>query len=88
MGEDDVELLSAVYVLQLLSTQPVTNLLDSRERKELAVFCELLKMVPGLEAQLMESSEDDVITIADLVCLLVRLQPTAPADLSPRFRKA
>ena len=52
MGEDDVELLSAVYILQLLSTQPVTNLLDSREWKELAVFRELLKMVPGLEAWL------------------------------------
>ena len=26
MGEDDVELLPAAYVLQLLSTQPVTNL--------------------------------------------------------------
>jgi len=26
MGEDDAELLPAAYVLQLLSTQPVTNL--------------------------------------------------------------
>jgi len=45
-------------------------------------------MVPGLEARLMESSEDDVITIADLVRLLVLLQWTVPADLSARFRKA
>jgi len=52
------------------------------------VFRELLKMVPGLEARLMESSEDDVITIADLVRLLVLLQWTVPADLSARFRKA
>jgi len=52
------------------------------------VFRELLKMVPGLEARLMESSEDDVITIADLVCLLVLLRWTVPADLSARFRKA
>ncbi|KIM58427.1 hypothetical protein SCLCIDRAFT_83603, partial [Scleroderma citrinum Foug A] len=35
--------------------------------KEFAVFRELLKMVPGLKARLMESSEDDVITISDLI---------------------
>ena len=52
------------------------------------VFHELLKMVPGLEAWLMESLEDDVITIADLVRLLVLLRWTVPADLSARFRKA
>ena len=88
MGEDNAEILSSVYVLQLLSTQPVTNILDSREQKELVVFCELLKMVPGLEAWLMESLEDDVITIADFVRFLVVLWLIVPADLSARFRKA
>ncbi|KIM64229.1 hypothetical protein SCLCIDRAFT_115360, partial [Scleroderma citrinum Foug A] len=38
-----------------------------QERKELAIFCELLKMVPRLEARLMESSEDEVISISDLI---------------------
>ena len=38
-----------------------------RERKEYAVFHELLHMIPGLEAQLMESSEEQVVNIADSV---------------------
>ncbi|KAF8835105.1 hypothetical protein BDN67DRAFT_1015840 [Paxillus ammoniavirescens] len=37
------------------------------ECKEYAVFCELLWMVPGLEAWLMESSEEDVIHITDMI---------------------
>ena len=37
------------------------------ERKEYTVFCELLHMIPGLKAQLMESSENQVVNIADLV---------------------
>ena len=40
-----------------------------RERKEYAVFRELLRLVPGLEGRLMESSEEQVIHIADLVRL-------------------
>lgn len=39
----------------------------NRERKEYAVFKELLRMIPSLEARLMESSEEAVISIADLV---------------------
>ena len=38
-----------------------------REWKEYAVFCELLHMIPGLEAWLMESLEEQVVNIADLV---------------------
>jgi len=38
-----------------------------RERKEYAVFRELLHMIPGLEARLMESSEEQVVNVADLV---------------------
>ena len=37
------------------------------EWKEYTVFCELLHMIPGLKAQLMESSENQVVNIADLV---------------------
>lgn len=38
-----------------------------RERQEYVVFRELIRMVPGLEARLMESSEEEIIAIADLV---------------------
>lgn len=37
------------------------------DRKEYQVFKELLKIVPGLENRLMESSETEIIDIADLV---------------------
>ncbi|KIJ19520.1 hypothetical protein PAXINDRAFT_8009 [Paxillus involutus ATCC 200175] len=37
------------------------------ERKEYAVFHELLRMVPGMEARLMESSEEEVVHLADLI---------------------
>ncbi|KIJ05874.1 hypothetical protein PAXINDRAFT_20896 [Paxillus involutus ATCC 200175] len=37
------------------------------ERKEYAVFRELLRMVPGMEARLMESSEEEVVHLADLI---------------------
>ncbi|KAF8834708.1 hypothetical protein BDN67DRAFT_914422 [Paxillus ammoniavirescens] len=39
--------------------------LTALERKEFAVFKELLQMVPGLEARLMGSSEDNVMLISD-----------------------
>ena len=45
----------------------LTLMICSRGQKEFEVFCELMKMVPGLEARLMTSSEDEVIHIADLV---------------------
>jgi len=38
-----------------------------RERKEYAVFHELLCMIPGLKAWLMASLEEQVVNIADLV---------------------
>ena len=37
------------------------------ERREYSVFRELLWIVPGLEGCLMNSSEEEVIDIADLV---------------------
>ncbi|KAF9230892.1 hypothetical protein BU15DRAFT_56753, partial [Melanogaster broomeanus] len=39
----------------------------SSERKEYAVFRELMRMVPGLEARLIDSSEEEVIHIADMI---------------------
>ncbi|KIJ64395.1 hypothetical protein HYDPIDRAFT_28335 [Hydnomerulius pinastri MD-312] len=41
--------------------------LPTVERREHTVFRELLRMVPGLEARLMASAEDEVIHIADLI---------------------
>ena len=39
----------------------------NREQKEYAIFKELLCMVPSIEVRLMESSEEMVTTIAELV---------------------
>ncbi|KIJ19527.1 hypothetical protein PAXINDRAFT_8015 [Paxillus involutus ATCC 200175] len=41
--------------------------LSQQERKESTVFCELLKMVPQLEQRLMASSEEEVVSIAELI---------------------
>jgi hypothetical protein len=38
-----------------------------RQRREHTVFQALLQMVPGLEERIMESNEEDVVTIAELV---------------------
>lgn len=85
MAEElEANLLSAVYVAFLTSGQPFWPP-DHREQKELEVFCELLKMVPALEAQLMQSSEEEVINIADLVCQVI--SAAAHTDPNPRFRK-
>ena len=40
----------------------------TRERREHQVFCTLLQMIPGMEDRLMESSEEDITHIAELVC--------------------
>ena len=49
-----------------IQRKPLTQVVD-REWKEYAVFRELLRMIPGLEARLMESSEEQVVNVADLV---------------------
>ncbi|KAF8834924.1 hypothetical protein BDN67DRAFT_913952, partial [Paxillus ammoniavirescens] len=49
------------------------------ERKEYAVFCELLRMVPRMEARLMESSEEEVVHLADLVMSLPFLTSSSEA---------
>ncbi|KAH7917216.1 hypothetical protein BV22DRAFT_1108609 [Leucogyrophana mollusca] len=41
--------------------------LTAEERREHMVFRELLRQVPGLEKRMMESSEEDVIIIAELI---------------------
>ena len=47
--------------------QDLSNIFCS-ECKEYSVFRELLWIVFGLEGRLMNSSEEEVIEIADLVC--------------------
>jgi len=83
--ESEANSLSAAYVAFLASGQPFWPP-DHREQKELEVFCELLKMVPTLEAWLMQSSEEEVINIADLVHRVI--SAAAHTDPNPRFRKA
>lgn len=82
--ELEVNSLSAAYVAFLMSGQPFWPP-DHREQKELEVFCELLKMVPALEAWLMQSSEEEVINIADLIRWVI--SAAAHTDPNPRFRK-
>jgi hypothetical protein len=42
-----------------------------REQQECMVFQALLQVVPGLEDCLMMGSDEDIIHIADLVCLFL-----------------
>ncbi|KIM58805.1 hypothetical protein SCLCIDRAFT_27804 [Scleroderma citrinum Foug A] len=59
--------------IQTLITNGLTYLADTdqvsttKERKEFAVFRDLLRTVPRFEAQLMESSEDQVMHMAELI---------------------
>jgi hypothetical protein len=46
---------------------PLIHSTHRRQRREHRVFSVLLQMVPGLEANLMEGSEDSVLSIAGLV---------------------
>ncbi|KIM50704.1 hypothetical protein SCLCIDRAFT_34060 [Scleroderma citrinum Foug A] len=57
-----------VRVLSLCETMANMALIcTDNERKEYSAFHELLQIVPGLEDRLMNSSEEEVIHIADLV---------------------
>lgn len=49
----------------------MTHDLSRSERKELSVFRELLRTVPGIENRLMESSEEEAVAIADLVRFII-----------------
>ncbi|KAF8834974.1 hypothetical protein BDN67DRAFT_1015979 [Paxillus ammoniavirescens] len=54
-------------ILMAEHTDESPESLTSDDRKEYGVFRELLRMIPGLEARLMESSEEDAIHIADMI---------------------
>ena len=59
----------------------------NRERKEFAIFKELLHMIPSMEACLMESSEEMVTSIAELVSGWTSLTKWFLTMLS-RYRRA
>ncbi|KAF8545931.1 hypothetical protein OG21DRAFT_1428358, partial [Imleria badia] len=56
--------------LVLMTNDKDEETLTAVEQKECAIFRELLQMVPGIEPRLMDSSEEEVKAIADLVCFL------------------
>lgn len=65
--DEDVGSTTAMCVMILLPSLVRFLMFWIRERKEYSVFRELLRVVPGLEARLMESPEDEVVRISDLV---------------------
>ena len=56
--------------LRYLFYQLVMLIINCGERQEHCVFGILLQMVPGLETQLMEGDEDEVIHVAELVSMI------------------
>jgi len=62
------------------------NAACARERQEHRIFKALLLLVPGLEERLMQSSNEGVIYIAELVCVYVI--NAAHTLTVRRFRKA
>ena len=61
--------------------------MNFRERKEFKVFRELLHSVPGLEACLVESLEEEITDIADLVCSPIQSCVCLAESVSYRSRK-
>jgi hypothetical protein len=57
-----------------------------RQRQEHQVFATLLQMIPGLEDRLMNSSEEGVVVVAELVCHLVDLHVHLPF-ITSSFKK-
>jgi hypothetical protein len=47
--------------------------MNARELREHRVFSRLLQMIPGLEDRLMEGSNENVIHVAELVCIILIL---------------
>lgn len=67
-ASDDEAGLTAVYVFLLARFVHISDKIYlTSERKEYGIFKELLRMVSGLEARLMTSSEDEVMLIGELV---------------------
>lgn len=57
-----------------------------RERKEHRVFMKLLQMIPGLEDRLMNSTEEEVVFVAELVCFCPPI-PSASDPVAAQIQK-
>lgn len=66
LGDRDLEMFSKQSAPSSHESSSTLKILCS-ERKEFAVFLELLKLVPSLESCLMSSDEEEVVAIAKLV---------------------
>jgi hypothetical protein len=53
------------------SRDPLKINLMCRQRREHHVFGVLIQMVPGLETRLMEGLEEDLVSIAEMVCPII-----------------
>jgi hypothetical protein len=58
---------TAEYVVYFHEPVLVNECNPSREKREHHVFKSLLQMIPGLEQRLMETSEEEIGLIGDLV---------------------
>jgi hypothetical protein len=58
-----------VYLLYLLSLHSQSAML--RQKREYNVYRQLLKMVPLLEEHLLNGSKEEILHIADMICLYV-----------------
>lgn len=67
LADEAEESFTVEYVLFLCATQ--SHVLG-RQRREFRVFQSLLHLVPGLEERIMNQSEEEIVGIADLACLL------------------
>ena len=59
------------FIVFLGLLQCIANAACARERREHRIFQALLLMVPGLEERLMQSSNEAVIHIAELICVYI-----------------
>jgi len=68
LAEQPEETFTHEYVISLLHSSCYSDIIHiNRERREHRVFQLLLQMIPGLQERLMESSDEHVGHIAELV---------------------
>jgi hypothetical protein len=72
--DQPLESLSAEYV-QIPSQSSIVTYATRRQRREYRVYRHLLEMVPGLEARLLEGSEEEMMHVADMVAIKHSMHP-------------
>src|SRR5271163_631139 len=85
-GDVQEEMLTYEFVSALLSSSFTHHTPEHRARKEYRVFQKLLQMVPRLFERLTEASDEESMTMADLVCLTINLKYLSHEFY--RFRRA